>query len=53
MHEVNFYADWEIVPDVLYLSALYGLALPDDAAQELFGNDDTMHILEASAFVYF
>ena len=40
--EINLYVDWT-PNDNLWLGALYGAALPGDAAEEAFGDDDPFH----------
>jgi hypothetical protein len=50
--EVNLYFDWT-VNDNLLVGALYGAALPQDAAKEIFGDDDVFHLLEVYATLTF
>ncbi len=50
--EVDVFADWAI-NDNLAVGALYGVALPGDAAKEVFGNDDPFHLFEVYTTVTF
>jgi len=50
--EVNLYVDWT-VNDNLYLGAIYGVALPGDAAEEAFGENDPFHLFSIYAVLTF
>jgi hypothetical protein len=50
--EVNLYVDWTI-NDNVFLGALYGVALPGDAAEEAFGDDDPFHLFTVYAVLSF
>jgi hypothetical protein len=50
--EVNLYVDWTI-NDHVFVSGLYGVVLPGDAAEEVFGEDDAYHLFQIYAIVTF
>jgi hypothetical protein len=50
--EVNLYVDWTI-NDNVSVGGLYGVALPGDAAEEAFGEDDPFHLFQIYAIVTF
>lgn len=51
--EFNVYADWAI-NDNLYLTTMYGIALPGDAASDTYGNnDDAYQVLQAALLFTF
>ncbi len=50
--EINIYADWTI-NDYLCLSAVYGVAFPGDAAEEVFSDDKPYHVFEVMFSVSF
>lgn len=43
--ELDMYANWSVTP-ALTVSALYGVALPGDAAKQSFGNNNTSQLFE-------
>lgn len=50
--EINVYADWGVTEN-LFVSAVYGAAFPGDAAEEIFGTNDTTHLFQLFAIVAF
>ena len=50
--EVNLYADWTI-DDYATLSALYGVAFPGAAAEQVFGDDKPYHLFEITLSLKF
>ncbi len=50
--EINLYVDWTL-NDNVWLGALYGAALPGDAAEEAFGDDEPFHLLSIYAVLTF
>jgi hypothetical protein len=50
--EVNLYVDWT-VNDNVAVGGLYGVALPGDAAEEVFGDDDPFHLFQIYAILTF
>jgi hypothetical protein len=50
--EVNLYVDWT-VNDNVSVGGLYGVALPGDAAEEVFGDDEPFHLFQIYAIVTF
>jgi hypothetical protein len=49
--EVDVYVDWTVTEN-LFIGAVYGVALPQEAAEELFG-DDPFHVFQVYAIVNF
>ncbi|AVD89985.1 alginate export family protein [Pseudomonas sp. SWI44] len=46
-NEVDLYANWTVTPTVT-LSALYGMALPGDAAKQMYGDNNRSSLFETS-----
>jgi hypothetical protein len=50
--EVNLYIDWTI-NDNVYVGTLYGVAFPDRAAEEVFGDNDPFQLFSVYAVLTF
>jgi hypothetical protein len=50
--EVNLYADWTI-NDHLSVSAVYGIAFPGAAAEQVFGDDQPYQLVEVALYLTF
>ena len=50
--EINVYVDWQATEQV-FVSALYGIALPGDAAEEVFGDDQPYQLFQIYTVVTF
>lgn len=50
--EVDVYVDWT-VSENLFVGAIYGVALPEEAAEELFGGDEAFRLFQLYAAVSF
>jgi len=50
--EVNLYVDWTL-NDNVYLGALYGVAFPGDAAEEVFSDADLFQLFSVYAVLSF
>lgn len=50
--EINLYADWTI-NDHASLSAVYGVAFPGEAAEQVFGDDKNYHLFQIALYLNF
>jgi hypothetical protein len=50
--EVDVYTDWTVT-DNISVGALYGVALPGNAAKEVFGDNDPYHLFEVYTILTF
>ena len=50
--EINLYADWTVSENV-YIFGVAGVGFPGDGAEEAFGDDENIYLLEAYLVVTF